>query len=207
MPDHSQYGWYDFTRSFLDLVELGCKEVKEQKHKKNIGGIEIKYEKSLNIAIIYNMKHAIEIFIKTLIRYAEYDSFQNIKEHNLEFLFNLYVEKFERLKKKPKYSLKNAHPATQEYVKNFDKNALKLAEVIDYYDQLKFLNKEDISVIDTKNTAFKYPENYLEINAQIDYYNFLNAKLDADKIIKDVMIIKDHLNSILCVFKFFHLGY
>ncbi len=209
--EYNEIDWLQFLNSFLDLVELACKEIENPKHFETIGGVEIKYSTGLNVAMIYNMKHAIEIFIKTLIRIADNSSKEKIRTHNLDELFQLLKTKMEnggikkvveRLDDK-KDSLASF---TQQEIKEFETYTTEIQKIINYYFKLEFLNKNDITAIDTENTAFKYPENITQINAQINYFDFFfNYNLDTQKIREDIKNLKMNLNSIKTVFDLYHL--
>ncbi|QQR83040.1 hypothetical protein IPJ72_04435 [Candidatus Peregrinibacteria bacterium] len=83
--------WYEFIDSFLDIVELSCKEILEPKHTiKFTKNIEIKYGNHLKIAIIYNLKHAIELIIKTFIQEVKGELDKKDRIHNLDKLFNKF---------------------------------------------------------------------------------------------------------------------
>lgn len=208
--EYDEINWFQFLNSFLDLVELACKEIEDPKHFEIIGGIEIKYNTGLNVAIIYNMKHAIEIFIKTLIRIADNSLKEKIITHNMDDLFQILKTKMEnggikkvieRLDDK-KDSLASF---TQQEIKEFETYTTEIQKIINYYYKLEFLNKNDITAIDTENTAFKYPENITQINAQINYFDFFfSYNLDIQKIREDIRNLKMNLNSIKTVFDLYH---
>lgn len=209
--EYNEINWLEFLNSFLDLVELACKEIEKPMHSENLGGIERKYSKRLNVAIIYNMKHAIEIFTKTLIRIADNSLKEKIITHNMDDLFQLLKTKMENggIKKvieridDKKDSLASF---TQQEIKEFETYTTEIQKIINYYYKLEFFNKNDITVIDTENTAFKYPENITQINAQIDYFDFFfSYNLDIQKIRDDIRNLKMNLNSIKTVFDLYHL--
>lgn len=212
---YNEIDWHEFLNSFLDLTELACKEIENPKHIENIGGQEIKYnDVRLKIAIIYNMKHAIEIFIKALIRIADNSSKEKIdghEGHDLNKLLELLEKRMENgaIKKVIKNLNDNQDELasfTQQEIEEFKKYAKEIKTISDYYFKLKFLNKEDIVIIDTKNTAFKYPENITQINAQINYFDFIyGSKLDIEKIKEDIRFLKMYFDSIKTVFYLYHL--
>jgi len=209
--EYNEINWFQFLNSFLDLVELACKEMDDPKHFEIIGGIEIKYNTGLNVAIIYNMKHAIEIFIKTLIRIADNSSKEEIKKHDMDYLFQLLKTRMEngdikKVIRKLDYGKDELASFAQQEIKEFETYTTEIQKIINYYYKLEFLNKNDITAIDTENTAFKYPENITQINAQINYFDFFfNYNLDIQKIREDVRNLKMHLNSIKTVFYLYYL--
>lgn len=208
--EYNEINWLHFLNSFLDLVDLACKEIGNPKHFEIIGSVEIKYNTGLNVAIIYNMKHAMEIFIKTLIRIADNSSKEKIITHNMDDLFQLLKMKMEngdikRVIEKLDDKKDSLASFTQQEIKEFVVYTTEIQKIINYYYKLEFFNKKDITVVDTENTAFKYPENITQINAQIDYFNFFFNNLDIQKIRGDIRNLKMNLNSIKTVFDLYYL--
>jgi hypothetical protein len=52
--------WIEFCHSFITFVELGCREMQNNKN-------SVSQKRRLKIAVIYNIKHVIEIIIKSII--------------------------------------------------------------------------------------------------------------------------------------------
>lgn len=209
--EYEKIDWLQFLYSYLDLAELACKEIESPKHSEIMGSYEIKYGAGLNVAIIYNMKHAIEIFIKTLIRAIDNSQKERIRTHDLNKLFEILKIKMTNGDiKKVIQGLDDDKDKlasfTQQEIQEFERYAAEIKKIIDYYYKLEFLNKEDITVIDAKNTAFKYPENITQINAQINYFDFFfGYNLSTQKIMEDIRNLKMYLNSFKTVFYLYHL--
>lgn len=88
-----KYTWLEFTQSYLLLAKLACQELedtREKKHNKvtrfDPPQMNFYYgSKELFIPIIFNIKHGLEVFIKT----AKIISTKNYKEgHDLKDLFD-----------------------------------------------------------------------------------------------------------------------
>lgn len=198
MPKHSRAYWIDFTLSFLYITELACNEIIRDENKR---------AKELNIALIYNLRHATEILLKTLIRFSEGGSKTDVKCHDIDELFDRLIEIIQRLRKRNnKPNFKNASAEIKKEIEKFPKTANGIKEIIDYYNQLRFLSKRDLTIYDTKNTAFKYPEHQIELNAKVDYARIIDSKLNAKKIKNDIKKLRDYLDSALTVFQYFNFG-
>lgn len=188
--------WNEFLDSFFQIVESACEN----------------YKKELNVAIIYNMKHAIEIFIKTLIRIADDHCKEKIKNHDLNILFNSLIQKLKN--NKIQKVIKNLNDTkeslssfSQQEIDEIEKTLNNIKEIIKYYNELEFLNKENISLIDINNTAFKYPENKTQIYAKIDYFDFFfTYELNIEKIKEDIRNLRIHFNSIKTVLQVYHFN-
>jgi len=197
--NYNSIHWNDFLNSFLNLTELACAEIESPEHN------EPTYLHT-KIAIIYNIKHAIEIFMKTLIRIIDQNTTTKITSHNLNELFTILKSKIEQdLTQKINKQKESSKFIIQEF-KKFDEYTTNIQEITNYYFQLEFLNKDDITILDTKNTAFKYPENKKQINVEINYFGFLyGKKFDTKKILKDIRSLRRYFNSIKTIIN--HMKY
>lgn len=194
--DYQQMEWNEFLDSFFQIIESACEN----------------YKKELNVAIVYNMKHAIEIFIKTLIRIADDHSEEKIKNHDLNLLFKSLVQKLKNKKiqkviKELNDTEESLASFTQQEIKEIEKTLDKIKQIIQYYNELEFLDKKSISLVDLNNTAFKYPENKTQIYAKIDYFDFFfTYQLDIEKIKEDIRNLRIHFNSIKTILQVYHLN-
>lgn len=141
----SQYEWIWYAKSYLSLARIGIEELKRQNYIRKISfEFRFSYEnKHLLIPIIYNLKHAIEIIVKSL--KIQIDK-KIIKSHNI---FNLYNALQESIKK---IGLKIEKPDKLK----------ELAQIIEKYYKLEFWNRKliiDASVLDSQNDIFRFPDN------------------------------------------------
>ena len=94
MNQNNKDAWLYFSQSYLQIAKLACQELIESKHNKHDDNIFWEYHiEDLIIPIIYNAKHGIEIFIKTinLIIDNKYD-----EGHNIHKLFDGLKQKIEK---------------------------------------------------------------------------------------------------------------
>lgn len=56
-----------------------------------------------------------------------------------------------------------------------------------------------MEIIDTQNTAFKYPENEKELLVKINYFDIVYKDIDVEQILEDVNRLRSNLGSIKTV--------
>lgn len=56
-----------------------------------------------------------------------------------------------------------------------------------------------MEIIDTQNTAFKYPENEKELLVKINYFDIVYKDIDVEQILEDVNRLRSNLRSIKTV--------
>jgi len=212
------YNWVHFSQSYLKIARLSCQEILDPKHNSASNGFVLHYAPSdLFISIIFNIKHGIEIFTKTLkiILSGRLDG-KREHHHDISKLFIVLKEEFE------KYKIDDV--ITEEHCKNPNDINLECAfksiqnggtvAVFDEIENLIFkyyhceilakkLNNgfEDKFIIeDSCNTAFKYPENNLEIKPYYDEILTTITKNDIREILGDVEILLEKFNNLGFVF-------
>lgn len=218
-PHEIKFDWLKFAQSYLIIALLACDEMIENKYKEQFPnpkneivkkyGLKPKLIDKYQIHVLflpalYNTKHGIEVFIKTLKKILGVDKVP--KDHNA-------VELFERLKRlvneghiqKVLVDAKKANssdanlPAAEGDFKNIKKYIENLETLIVKYQRCDFLGvkiESDFEIEDEDNTAFRYPENSLKI--QIDYEKVLLrlTKKDIEEIKKDVEALWENFNSL-----------
>ncbi len=206
------YYWPIFTYSFLCIAQLACKELLKQDFDKYTKKNEIeKYEiKDLYISIIFNIKHSLELFIKTLsiFAYGTYDT-----GHDITILFTDVQNKIKNIPLTPTndgYINKTTTNRNgfaniyQEQINSIPQLLQSIKQIIEDFDQLIFLNGVLVPhqvIHDEKNDIFRYPIN--AANLSIDWDNVI-ARTDH----LDIQILLQHINDFYSasyqILKIFH---
>lgn len=205
--------WTEFTLSFLDIAKLACEKC-EEIEKNNEFTTSHYYIPTLKISIIYNIKHALELLLKLLIRTIDNDLNELLggkDGHNIEFLL-LKLQNKIPIKELKSIEDKIEDPYAREFfsnvLKNLDDQLEELRQLVIKYNQLKFLKQDLIQLEDYNNTAFKYPENKFQIYASIDYFNFIfHNGHDSIKILmlhEDINNLRVKITNIGRVFEIYH---
>lgn len=209
--------WLLFAKSFLNIAELASKEIRIRDGRKYFNGTKLIYDEKLFIPIIFNIKHSIEIFLKTLNVTLTLDKLNKDNHgHNSLDLLKKTRKNFEKTKakdiisviRKAREKYPNDHYLTIAYE---DINILasdtklndyfnKLEKLISKYQKcefIKFENLKNITLNDHKNDAFRYPQNCLEL--KIDYNELINSinigdNGIVDEILNDIKEIKKLFN-------------
>lgn len=161
--------WADFTLSYLHIAELALREIIDKKfNNENFGSDKI------YIPTLYNIKHAIEIFLKFFtIEFLDKENLDNSDySHDIEVIFtklkrnipNSVLESF-----KKRWNKDNSQHADKIGTITLE----DLQSIVEKYHSLDFLKEiiqENYSIKDLNNTAFKYPTN--DLNIQINYKEF-----------------------------------
>ncbi len=151
--------WLYFSQSYLQMAKLACQEIIEPKHNKRDGvkSFWSYYPKDLIIPILYNVKHGIEIFVKTisLIIDEEYDEGHNIKE-----LFGKLKRKFKKVKLQP--CKKGGNVITSETIDDFPKKLKEIEKLVNEFYFVEILREKldkNFVIHDKQNDIFRYPDN------------------------------------------------
>ncbi|OGZ44068.1 MAG: hypothetical protein A3J55_01405 [Candidatus Ryanbacteria bacterium RIFCSPHIGHO2_02_FULL_45_17b] len=178
----NKYDWVVFAFSYFDIAKLACQELldnRENKHSKSESMPNFVYNPSdLFISIVFNIKHGMEVFIKTLsiFAYGEYDM-----SHDISDLFEIVQKKLKKLNIQPLSY--NGDNVTQEDIDNLPKNLTKIEKSIKYFYTLDFLKKKIASyymVSDTMNDIFRYPDNAASVRFNWD--SILDNNIDVHDI-------------------------
>lgn len=184
--DKIKKNWFDFGMSFLFLADLACSEMRKEKNAEF-------YSAELYIATIYNIKHGIEVNLKSLIvLLEEKEILKKLEHHNQEEILNelhrlIGENKIMALVKKLTEKHKNDENWVFKKGENIDLIMLDMVKLVSKYHKCDFLKDKigtDFIIEDTSNTAFKYPQNSLLI------------KLDYEKIIKKNWKRRYYKNSV-----------
>jgi len=211
-----KYKWLDFSHSYFSFAQLGCEELIEHKYTWSwsdiskdppILGSQKKFptytKEHLLIPVLYNIKHGIEIYTKTLMKILDIDS---PKEHDSKKLFNqikIVISKggikslFERAYKDNSAD-SNLELALKE-VNDILSHRVAVEHFIMKYQRLEILKgklDENYVIDDDQNTAFRYPENRLKL--VLDYNAILSRITDDDleELLNDVKSIWSNFNSL-----------
>ena len=182
----SKYDWMMYARSYLKMAQIGIEELKNQKYiDPGLDRIFFYEEKLILIPVIWNLKHAIELIIKTLGITIDKQYFT---EHNLDIL-KVDLEK----------SLKELGIEKPKKIED-------LAIIIDKYYKCEFWNKKLIktgNVFDVKNDIFRYPEsktsfksNILQILKDIPFNDEARYSRETEELSDDIKELKSLLGII-----------
>lgn len=194
--EDAKYQWLSFAQSYLLLAREACQELLDSratKHSKVVSSDwNLPYQPAdLFIPIIFNVKHGIEIFLKTLCLVSGKEYIGD--SHDLYQLF-------EDLKAKIPVNLspvndKDGNVVSEDEIKQFPDRMSSLEKVILKYHHCEVLNganRRVINIYDRLNDVFRYPDN--KATVEIDF-----AVIDAQTIentLVDIDLIYTTLNSI-----------
>lgn len=165
-----KFDYLYFARAYLVLASLGLNELTAKnetgQYENPVTGIEpdFTYDKNYLLApIIFNIKHSVEIFLKTIAKFLELDV---IQIHDLILLFE---------KVKGNLPKKGTKVKIQE-----------LEELLNKYYQNNFFNAKPINVHiikDGNNDLFRYPESNVKIGLDFEkiFPQFTTADLEVMK--------------------------
>ena len=179
--------WLHFSWAFLDVAEFSCDFWLNAVKKREYSG---KTSVRSYLAIIFNIKHSLELFLKRCI--VSYTGNLDKKDygHDLESFYEKFLQiDFQKIqtaiKSKPE-SLRENHPLfVARHIlskpKSLQKKVDTLGDLVDRYYHLRFsrnFKKVGIILRDVENTAFRYPENSLAVD--IDYLDLIERISFAD---------------------------
>lgn len=194
----NKYDWLQFSQSYLHFAKLGCQELLDPKHNPmddaNLPG---RYSAGLIVPIYYNIKHGIEIYIKTisLIVDEKYD-----EGHNVHELFSKLKLKLKKVNLKP-FEDGRGNNITQQNIDDFPENLDKIERLIEEFYTVNLLRTKldkNFVIYDNQNDIFRYPDNKASI--QIDW-NAILPKFNE----KNVSGIKKKIDDLYRLFS--EMGY
>jgi len=195
---NNEYDWAIFATSYLQLANLACQELldnRANKHNKaKVKPFNIPYKpQDLFVAILFNIKHGIEIFIKTLsiFAYGEYE-----EGHDIHDLFQAVKKKVKVLKINP--IKKGSNEIKQTDIDSLYDDLDKMEELINYFytlDLLKDKIGKHYTINDIQNDIFRYPDN--KASVCLDWDAILDSQInDAD--IRQVQGKLDQIYKLFC---------
>lgn len=201
--------WLVFSQSFLKIAEIGAREMRDKKYD-STSTIE-----DLYVATIYNIKHGIEAFTKsilvilgdTLLGKEDYshDSvkefmkvFDVIGKSKLEEVINQIQLTYNN---DPKFLLKDSLSYPDLLFK-----LGKMGGLVHEYYTCSFIKDKigsDYDVADTKNDAFRYPQNSLKV--KLDYQKIIGRlnRTDIQKLIEDILELESVLYTFWLIVNYF----
>ena len=171
MAQNNKNNWLYFSQSYLQIAKLACQELIHPKHNKrsDVKSFWQYHTEELIIPIFYNIKHGIEIFIKTLILIIDNKNNPDKPDaiHDIYKLFNGLKQKFKKLKLKPCVLEKDQ--ITQKMIDNFPEDIDKIEKLIQEFYKVELLKSKignDFTIYDIQNDIFRYPNNkaLIEVN-------------------------------------------
>ena len=160
-----EFEYLFFTRAYLMLAYLGSEEIlnkiRTEKYNNPLGEMvpDWMYENNYLLApVIFNFKHAMEIFLKTIPQFLFIEP--DKKSHDLKYLFQKIEKKL-----------------------NDKKNTENLKRLIVKYHHNNFLKnkiKENFIIEDRSNDVFRYPDN--KANVSLNFFYIFNRFDEKDLI-------------------------
>lgn len=168
----NKYDWLEFAQSFLLLARLACQELEDtqtKKHSKTTRhdqGVDFPYsETDLFIPIVFNIKHGIEVFIKTLriISIGDYEEGHDLKDLFKDLKQVLPLSKIKQTKDG------RGNEITQEDIDNMPGNIAELEGLTLKYYHCEFIRrgKKLVNIYDKTNDIFRYPNNKAEVKIDL----------------------------------------
>lgn len=195
---YSKYDWpVAFAQSYLLIAKLACQELldkSENRHHKAQNSFTYNIS-DLYVPMVFNIKHGIEVFIKSLSIFI--DGTYDEKTHDIKKLF---------IETKPRI-LKILKPTKRPYYDNLTEadvaktiEALnKIEELITDFYHLDFLKSKvgpNYKFTDVQNDFFRYPENKTGI--QINWEPVLDqlSNEDIEHILGKINNLYEHFNQV-----------
>lgn len=175
--------WLNFGLSYLEIADLACQEMQKDNPSKGMP--------DLYIATVYNVKHGIEVLLKSIIVSLEDQELIKKDEiHNQEALFSKIrsVINLPNVKKVIAELIKNEKndeylAFISEKTENLENQFNSIGDLVYKYQRLDFFKNKignDFVIEDIDNTTFKYPRNSL--NIKLDYAKILKRLTKEDAI-------------------------
>lgn len=186
------WDWLQYGRSFSVAAQLCCERLLSGQE---VPGFDLKY---LPISTIYNIKHALEVYLKMIQLLLGQNILKGPDGHNLHEIFIQIEEGVKIIDKKVYNYLLNKRDVSKQLEignKNLDiwrKGWAKIAVAVETYYHLTFLDNKGFNpndLQDLKNVIFKYPD------AQLWQSNKLNTVLEKITI-EDVKIFKKEISEV-----------
>jgi len=193
-----KYDWAIFAQSYFLIARLACQELlntQNKKHSKSRNR-DIPYTPAdLFVAILFNVKHGIEVFIKTLslFAYGEYREGHDIRELFIEV--KQKISKLNLTPSKPVYY----DAVTKEDINNSLRDLDKIETFVSYFytlDLLKSKIGQHYKIKDTQNDFLRYPDNKAEV--QVDWGTVLSsgiAEIDIKEIFQKLENLSELFNK------------
>ncbi len=190
-----KYDWAIFAQSYFLIARLACQELlseKKERHSKN-RKLNIPYQLAdLYVSILFNIKHGIEVFVKTLsiFSYGEYE-----EGHDIKNLFSNAKGKISKLKFTPRQ--KGFYDdISQDDINASIKDLEQIEKLVLYFFKLDFLKQKlgsDFTINDTLNDVLRYPDSKASI--RIDWGTILSYRVQTSDI-QEILTKLDDLHDL-----------
>ncbi len=173
----SKYEWMSYATSYLSMARIGIEELISQNYIRKTSFEHLfSYEnKGLLIPIIYNIKHAIEIIVKSL---GININKQYLISHDLNDLANDLKIKMPEIKK--------------------PKIVNEFSVIINKYYKCEFWDKKLINtakILDVKNDIFRFPDNSAAFVIDLEVLKTINCN-EIQELQDDIRIANQYLGII-----------
>jgi len=198
--------WTNFGFSFLRTAELSCKEMMHFSNESD----RIRRVFDYYIPTIFNLKHGIEVFLKCFVVILQEKELLE-KDHDQMKIFEklLKLVKDKEVKKRIEEVAENNKQrldwsAAKKRVESIDDKIMALDTLVRRYYNCTFLEDKinnNFSIIDSKNTAFRYPQNNLQM--ELDYSKILCTinSGDIEKLHGDILELEKRLVDLWQIFQ------
>lgn len=216
--------WETFSINYLLMAKLGALEMIHGKHdiELEMGYIPIFTKKILYVPVLYNLKHGIEIFIKTLKYTLSKQLNKSDEKHDIKNLFEILKKEIKSnpniiksIKDKAEKSNSDSNINDKERadlnfasmdVDNLQKYVNEVEKKILKYYQCSFINSKlegAFLLNDSNNILFRYPKGKVEINIDYDTVTSKLNRSDAEEVLKDINFLVDRFNQLQFFFKIY----
>lgn len=203
--------WITFAQNYLKMAKLGCLQMLNNTFKDKL---DVDYshfsKRDLFIPTLYNVRHGIEVFIKTLKFTLAEKLSKDEYRHNIHFLFDRLVEEIKKhkieevIENKLKSDPNNTNlNIAKEDLKKLPKLKSEINKLVVKYYYCDFITTKigaAFRLEDGENTLFRYPEDDYQIKIN---YNKVISKIDekdVKEILEDVARLQDGFNTMGFIF-------
>ncbi|MEK9135128.1 MAG: hypothetical protein AAB451_02410 [Patescibacteria group bacterium] len=191
-----KHDWAFFAQSYFMVAKLACQELLDtrgNKHSKE--GTSPYNPADLFVAILFNIKHGIEVYIKTIHQFVpgvgEYD-----EVHDIHQLFTRVKQKISTQKLSPQPQM-FYDSITQKEIDELPEDLDKIELLVSYFyhlDLLKTKIGQNYEIKDVKNDVLRYPDNKAKL--RIDWSTILIGRINISDI-EQIFIESDKTSELL----------
>ena len=159
----NKYSWLTFAQSYLTIANAACENVLTGSKNSLTDPMNFEYRAAeLFIPVVFNIKHGVEVFIKTL-AFIIKDKYSRDVRHDIKSLFSTLKSIIPK-DLKP-FEGADGNKVTQEEIDQIPQSLQKLEElVLKYYHcDFVFKGRRVVDIYDRMNDLFRYPDDKAEI--------------------------------------------
>ena len=178
--------WFEYAIGYLMAADSIAKQIK---NKLNKDGEIIKIIEYMYIPLIFNLRHSLELILKSLIIST------NISPkltHNISKLFEIVQERTKDFDLKQINEISKIFDVEPKVIEEYLKISIrKIRDITSKYYCYEFLSKSKKNIKDEMNMLFRYPviiENGIHIGI-----NDLKTHIKIDEIIEEIEFLRDQI--------------